>query len=697
MNIAKPLRNSNGTADVQSLLSVKSLSVDFTLPNGEKVRPVEGVDLEIGVGEIVCLVGESGCGKSVTVRSIFGLVPKPGQVTAAKIVFDGHDVTKLSGEKLRALCRQGVGYVFQDPMTYLNPLMTVGGQVAESMTGKHKVIQGSKTMKRIIKLLAELGIPDPARVVFSYPHQLSGGMRQRVMIAMAMARSPRLLILDEPTTALDVTVQAQIVDLIKDIRRNSDVAVLFVTHDFGLVAELADRVYVMYSGQIVENGAVHDVFNFPQHPYTRGLIDCVTSIFSGDGLMRSIVGEVPDPRHPPAGCRFHPRCPSSVAKCREEVPIPAPRGDGFARCWLAGQESLSPASVIKISRHDALSEVSAGPSDFVRKEALSTASIQELLIVENAIQNYPVRGGAFGDSSAIVHAVNGVSLNICDGQIWALVGESGSGKSTLARLVAGLEKAKHGRVYVKGKEAWAWTQERHGRPLAQMVFQDPYSSLNPRKQLRYCLTQPLVNFGLSRGRQIEERLKKLLEIVGLVPAEEYLDRYPHELSGGQRQRVVLARALAAEPRLLIADEPVSSLDISTRAQILGLLKDFQNKRQLSVLLITHDLAVVKSVADQVGVMYLGRLFEIGTASKVIAGPKHPYSQALVAAIPVPDPSRKRPSLITMMEGEPPSPIQLPEGCFFHPRCPNATTVCRKRMPGWQQVEEYHFVACHLYG
>lgn len=685
MSLTEPIQDIQRDLREEPLLSVESLSVNFTLPNGEKVRPVSGINLEIRAGEIVCLVGESGCGKSVTVRSIFGLVPSPGKVTVKKISFDGQEVTNISAGKLRALCRHGVGYVFQDPMTYLNPLITVGGQVAESITGKATIVPGSKTLKKIVKLFADLGIPDPSRVAFSYPHQLSGGMRQRVMVAMAMARSPKLLILDEPTTALDVTVQAQIVDLIKDIRRNFDVAVLLVTHDFGLVAELAERVYVMYAGEIVEYGKVKDLFEKPQHPYTRGLIDCVTSIFSGGGKMRYISGEVPNPRKPIAGCRFYPRCSSSVPKCQEMPPVPVYSEDGFARCWLAGEKIQSPATEVNFSSID--ERASSSTHAF---------AATKLLVVDNVVQNYPVKGGAFGDSKAIVHAVNGVSLKIPDGQIWALVGESGSGKSTLARMVAGLETPKQGKVYVGEGEASDWTKKQRGRSHAQMVFQDPYSSLNPRKKVRYFLTQPLINFGLRKKQEVGERLKELLEAVGLMPPEEYLERYPHELSGGQRQRVVLARALAAEPRLLIADEPVSSLDISTRAQILGLLKEFQNTQQLSVLLITHDLAVVKSVADKVGVMYLGRLLEIGNSMEVIENPKHPYAEALIAAVPVPDPSRERPSLGRMLIGEPPSPVSLPKGCTFHPRCPKATEVCRKDVPDWRKVGENHLVACHLF-
>ena len=669
------------TAGNIPLLIVKDLCVDFVMPNQQLVRPVENVSLSVNPGEIVCLVGESGCGKSVTVRSIFGLTPKPGRVSAKSILFDGRDVSKLSNEQLRSLCRKEVGYVFQDPMTYLNPLMTVGEQVAESMGRTPKVVEGGKRMQKIAKLFSDLSIPDPKRVIFSYPHQLSGGMRQRVMVAIALARNPRLLILDEPTTALDVTVQAQIVDLIKSIKRTRDVSVLFVTHDFGLVAELADQVYVMYSGRIVEHGPVKKVFATPQHPYTRGLIECVTSLFEMDRNMSYIGGEVPDPKNPPKGCRFHLRCPSSTEKCRIEMPPLVEKEGQFVRCHLAGENSQSPTTAVIIKP---------------RSPEAEEASKQGLLYIDQAVQHYPVHGGTFSDTSSVVHAVNGVSLEIGKSQILSLVGESGSGKSTLGRMVAGMENPKEGKVDLAGAPASQWTKDRNLRPLAQMVFQDPYSSLNPRKTIQHALTQPLINFGLVSREKAALRAAELLAIVGLTPAEEYLGRYPHELSGGQRQRVVLARALAAQPQLLIADEPVSSLDISTRAQILGLIKSFQLEQNLSVLLITHDLAVVRSIADKVSVMYLGNLVETGDAREVINNPMHPYSKALVSAIPLPDPNRVRVDSSTMLKDEPPSPIHLPSGCPFHPRCPAATEKCSQNKPVWKQLSPNHAVMCHLY-
>jgi len=666
------------------LLSVRELGVEFPRAGGGAVRAVEGIDLDVNAGEIVCLVGESGCGKSVTVRSLFGLLPPPGRKGDGSIVFDGVDLATLDGRALRALCGTAVGYVFQDPMTYLNPLLTAGEQVAEAAAGHTRFARDTALASRVADLLRELGIGDPQRVLHSYPHQLSGGMRQRVMIAMAVARRPRLLILDEPTTALDVTVQAQIIDLILTIRRHTGSAMIFVTHDFGLVAELADHVCVMYAGQMVEYGRVERIFADPQHPYTRGLIECVIPLGGGAGL-RTISGEVPDLANPPPGCRFHPRCPRATERCRVEMPPAEPSDGGFVRCWHPGAAGGTPATLVD--------------APALRREEIESASRGGArhpgIRVSSARKTFPVRGGAFG-GRARVRAVNDVSIDIARGEIFALVGESGSGKSTLGRLVVGLAEPDSGRIAIDGSEPAKELETRGKRPLAQMVFQDPYSSLNPRKRIRHVLAQPLVNHRICKPSETEARSARLLELMGLTPAIDFLDRFPHELSGGQRQRVVLARALAAEPQVLVADEPVSSLDMSTRAQILGLLQGLRREMGLAVLLITHDLAIVSNVADRVGVMYLGRLFEVGPVASVIAQPRHPYTRMLVAAVPLTDPGAARARAPVLMAGEPPSPVNLPTGCYFHPRCPNAMPHCATIEPEWREVAPGHRVACHLY-
>jgi oligopeptide/dipeptide ABC transporter ATP-binding protein len=565
-------------------------------------------------------------------------------------------------------------------MTYLNPLLTAGAQVAEAAVGHTKFARDPALTARVTDLFRELGIGDPQRVLHSYPHQLSGGMRQRVMIAMAVARRPRLLILDEPTTALDVTVQAQIIDLIRSIRRHTGSGMIFVTHDFGLVAELADHVCVMYAGQMVEYGRVERIFADPQHPYTRGLIECVIPL-GGEAALRTIGGEVPDLGDPPSGCRFHPRCPRATERCRIEMPPPEPRAEGFVRCWHPGALGGSPATAV---------------SDPALQRAAPRADQEQAGVSVSAVRKtFPVRGGAFG-GHARVQAVNDVSLDIARGEIFALVGESGSGKSTLGRLVVGLNEPDAGRITIGGHEPARRLATPGGRPLAQMVFQDPYSSLNPRKRIRHALAQPLLNHRICAATETEARSSHLLELMGLTPPADFLDRFPHELSGGQRQRVVLARALAAEPQVLVADEPVSSLDMSTRAQILGLLQALRREMGLAVLLITHDLAIVSKVADRVGVMYLGRLFEIGPVASVIAEPLHPYTRMLVSAVPLTDPGAARARIPILMVGEPPSPVNLPTGCYFHPRCPHAMAVCATTEPRWREVAPGHQVACHLY-
>ncbi|MBE7732828.1 dipeptide ABC transporter ATP-binding protein [Devosia faecipullorum] len=668
-----------------TLLQVEGLAVDFPIGDGRKVRAVEGVDLRVDAGEIVCIVGESGCGKSVTVRSLFNLLPPPGRRSEGRVIFDGTDIDTLSAEQQRELCGTSVGYVFQDPMTYLNPLLTVGAQICEAFAGHVRFNRDPVAMQRILELLGELGIGDPKRVVQSYPHQLSGGMRQRILIAMAIARRPKLLILDEPTTALDVTIQAQIVDLIRVIQKHTQCGMIFVTHDFGLVAELADRVYVMYAGQLVEQNNVEAIFNAPQHPYTKGLIECVIPVGESAGL-RTIPGEVPNLRMPPPGCRFAVRCPRKTAECEAETPPLETKAQGQIRCFHSGGDGASPAVDVGTlpRRDDRFSGIRAEDGD---SEAGSVT-------VEAATKYFPARGGSFG-SKAMVHALNTVSVTLEPGEIFALVGESGSGKSTLGRLVAGLEMVSGGRIVI-GNQNPAKRLASGSKPLAQMVFQDPYSSLNPRKTIRHTLAQPLLNYKICRRDEVEARSIALLELIGLTPAREFLDRHPHELSGGQRQRVVMARALAAEPRVLVADEPVSSLDMSTRAQILGLLQELRRKMGLTILLITHDLAVVSTVADRMGVMYLGRLFEIAPAKLGVAAPLQPYTQMLVSSVPLPDPQKARTRERLLMNGEPPSPLNLPSGCYLHARCPKALPTCKVEAPEWREMQPGHHVACHLY-
>ncbi len=667
-----------------NLLEVSGLTVEFPVPGGI-LRAVEDMELTVRENEIVCLVGESGCGKSVTVRSLFGLLPPPGRRTAGKIIFNGQDVDSLSPKELRALCGKEVGYVFQDPMTYLNPVMAIGAQLAEAFSGSTKFANDAVLTKEMEELLGGLGIGEPRRVLRSYPHQLSGGMRQRILIGMAVARKPRLLILDEPTTALDVSIQAQIMELIHAIQKHSRCGLIFVTHDFGIVSELADSVFVMYAGQLIENGSKAEIFNSPKHPYTKGLMECVIPLASEKGL-RTIKGEVPNLKSPPPGCRFAARCPGADQNCVDSMPpITLKDTDSRVRCHHWRDDAISPAAEIEDGK------LSASMNNAVRDD--TDRKHVEILSAEKA---YPVRGGAFGGASC-VHALNGVSSAIQKGEIFALVGESGCGKSTLGRMIAGLEPLTSGTVSVAGKDPERHLRQSKDRPLVQMVFQDPYSSLNPRKTIRHALAQPLINYSLCSSSEVEIRILHYLELMGLTPAADFLDRYPHELSGGQRQRVVLARALLAEPEVLVADEPVSSLDMSTRAQILGLLQKLRTEMGLAILLITHDLAVVSSVAERMGVMYLGRLCESAPSREGIASPLHPYTQMLVSAVPQPRPdlSQSRPGNI--MKGDPPSPVHLPSGCFLHERCPYARSVCSRVSPELKELAPGHFAACHLYG
>lgn len=669
------------------LLEVSGLTLGILNKKDEWQTVVDNLQLSIKPGEITALVGESGCGKSLTVRSLFGLLPPSCSILSGQVTFDGFSLAKIDEKRIRKYCMGKIGYVFQDPMTYLNPIMSVGAQIAEAMNGNSKSIKKPEIVKKIKELLSNLGIGDPARVIDSFPYQLSGGMRQRINIAMAIAREPKLLILDEPTTALDVTVQAQIVDLLKRMQRNTGISILFVTHDFGLVAELANTVYVMYSGQIIEKGPVESIFKSPAHPYTKGLIDCLLSVEDRKAELRIIPGEVLDPKLSINGCRFASRCPSKMTICEKKPPILNYKKDRYSRCWRAFKEFKSPAiDVLREQEYQKIDQLSQMENCRKGKKAIRLNDI---------VKTFPAKGGAFEGKEKLVMAINNVSLEISYGEFFALVGESGSGKTTLGRIIVGIDIPDKGEAYLSGQSTTEWAKSQRTRPLCQLIFQDPYSSLNPRKKIREYLIQPFVNFDhIYNNEDLTKLVTEILERVRLKPAHEYLSRYPHELSGGQRQRIGIARALAGKPLAIVADEPVASLDMSIRTQILGLMRELCDIEGLSILLISHDLAVVNSVADRIGVMYLGKLCEVAPAGTIISRAKHPYTQALISAVPIPDPLKTR--KITLLSGEPPSPVNLPSGCFFHPRCKFAKDICKNRDPICTEIEEGHYVFCHLY-
>jgi oligopeptide/dipeptide ABC transporter ATP-binding protein len=669
--------------DVRPLLAVDDLRTYFSTSAGF-VRAVDGVTFDVRPGEIFAIVGESGSGKSITAQSIVGLIPADtGRIVSGSITFAGEELREASPARLRRLRGGEIGMVFQDPMTSLNPLFSVGNQLTEALRihqpGSRESIRG-----RAIEALAEVGIPDPERQLDCYPHEFSGGMRQRVMIAMAMICRPKLLIADEPTTALDVTIQAQILELLVRIRDEHGTSVLIITHDLGVVAGVADRVMVMYAGQAHEVAPTHELFANPNGPYTSGLL---ASVPPADGSktrrLRSIPGSPPSLLDPPPGCRFAARCELAQPECAEPVALVEVGAHHVVRCARVGEPAWRETLAGRGSDENAASAERAAPSG-------------SLLYVDSVKVHYGGRRRQRNGKNGSVKAVDRVDLELAAGQTLGLVGESGCGKSTLARLVLRLVEPTAGSIEFDGIDLMAANRSdfRRYRSEVQMVFQDPYSSLDPRMRVRDILAQPL-KVHKRWDDSSEARLAELLEHVGLQP--EHLDRFPHEFSGGQRQRVGIARALVLEPRLIVLDEPVSALDVSIQAQILNLLRDIQSEYGFSMLFIAHSLSVVRYMADSVAVMYLGQIVEEGPCERVFGHPTHPYTRALLSAVPIPDPvvERKRDRIV--LSGDPPSPVDPPSGCRFHPRCWRAVDECRTVEPHLSDHNfgQGHRCACHL--
>jgi len=654
------------------------------------VRAVDGVSLDIRRGETFALVGESGCGKSMTALSIMRLLPEPaGRIVSGQIWLDGVELLGLSEVKMRQFRGGRIAMIFQEPMTSLNPVLTVGKQILESVQ-QHQSLRGAAARAQVVELLDAVGIPDAQRRYGEYPHQLSGGMKQRVMIAMALAGEPDVLIADEPTTALDVTIQAQVLELLKDLQRDTGMAVMLITHDLGVVAETADRVAVMYAGQIVEQASKAAFFQAPEHPYSQKLFESLPDTGKRDRELATIPGTVPALNQDFAACRFEPRCHRAWSVCKEKVPAWIKLGDGNqadwgVRCHLADARYESPAETREQEHKDAVSYAGSGSSD----------ASQTLLEVQDLKIHFPIHQGVFRRVVAHVRAVDGVSLNISAGTTLALVGESGCGKTTVGKGILQLIRPTAGSVRFNNLELTAMTNRelrKHRRDF-QIIFQDPFSSMNPRMRVGDIIEEGMRAQGTATNAKVRRnKVDKLLGQVGLLP--EHSRRYPHEFSGGQRQRICIARALAVKPKLVICDEPTSALDVSVQAQILNLLQVLQRDMGLAYLFITHDLSVVSYLADQVAVMYLGKIVESGTVQQVLGEPLHPYTQALLSAVPQIDPETRR--AVIRLEGDIPSPVNPPAGCHFHPRCAHARPECRRAYPPVVERDKSHTVRCYLY-
>ena len=669
----------------QPLLEVTGLKV--RIGNGDHaVRPVDGVDFDIRRGETLALLGESGCGKSMTALALLRLLPQPaGKLDGGAVVLQGENLMERTESAMRSVRGGRIAMIFQEPMTSLNPVMTVGYQIEESLE-QHKGLRGEKAKQRVLELLDAVGIPDAARRYSEYPHQLSGGMKQRIMIAIALAGDPELLIADEPTTALDVTIQAQVLDLIRDLQRERGMAVLLITHDLGVVSELADRVAVMYAGQIIEQTDRDRFFSSPGHPYSRKLFAALPDSSKREQQLSVIEGTVPPLDQVFHGCRFAERCDMAWELCRRQVPgwfEPQPGQD--VRCFLA-DPALSPATTV---------DNPETPVSRDSQAAVHADTGKRLLEVSGLKVHFPIHRGLFKRIVGQVRAVDGVSMDIPAGQTLALVGESGCGKTTVGKGILQLLQNTGGQVFFEGVELGKLKGEalRRRRSDFQIIFQDPFSSMNPRMTVGSIVEEGMIaqRVGGNAGQR-KLRVQELLEQVGLRAA--HADRYPHEFSGGQRQRICIARTLAVEPKLIVCDEPTSALDVSVQAQILNLLQQLQRDLGLSYLFITHDLSVVSYLADRVAVMYLGRIVEEGTTQEVLDEPKHPYTQALLSAIPRIDKHEKR--NIIRLEGDLPSPSDPPQGCHFHPRCPGAMAKCSASYPAQTRLSDTRTVNCHLF-
>ncbi len=676
-----------------ALLEVRNLSVTFPKRDGD-VRAVRDVTYSIDEGEFLGIVGESGSGKSVSSLAVLGLLPDTA-VIEGEVLFDGINLLELDDREFSRIRGTELAIIFQDPLSALTPVYTVGDQIAEALLLHDRGLSKQAAAARAVELLAVVGIPDPARRARAFPHEFSGGMRQRVMIAIAIANNPRLIIADEPTTALDVTIQAQILEVLEEAKRITGAAVSLITHDLGVVAGHADRVAVMYAGKLVEIGEAVDVFHAPVMPYTIGLLRSVPNILTaGTERLVPLEGRPPSLANLKPGCPFADRCPAAIAVCREVEPELVVHAGGVAdhpaACHRAEEIERG-----ELSR----SEI------FPRPEALvSTVRVKgdaaPIVEVKDLVKHFPLtRGGVFRRRIGTVRAVDGVSFELRAGRALALVGESGCGKTTTILELMELVAPQSGQIILEGRNLakLSGADRRQLRSDIQIVFQDPSAAVDPRLPINDVVAEPLLVHNVPRARR-DARVAELLELVGLDPAMS--DRYPHEFSGGQRQRIGIARALATDPKVLVLDEPVSALDVSIQAGIINLLSDLRDRLGLSMIFVAHDLAVVRQIADDIAVMYLGRIVESGPTAEVFGNPKHPYTQALISAAPVPDPVIERARERVLLEGDLPSPAEQIDGCRFRTRCPlyqlldgSARALCEGVDPQLEPHGDVE-VACH---
>jgi peptide/nickel transport system ATP-binding protein len=664
----------------EPLLTVEDLHVAVGAADAP-IEVVRGVSLRLAVGEVLGIVGESGSGKTMTVSAISSLLPSGAMVTAGAVRFNGENLLAVSKKRLAEIRGRQISMVFQDSLTSLDPVMRIGPQVREPLV-LHRMAGRRSATRSAEEGLRRLDIPDPGRAMTRYPHEFSGGMRQRAIIATALIASPSLVIADEPTTALDATVQAQILDVLRRLNRELGVAVILISHDLAVVGEVCNTLAVMYAGRIVEFGPTRGLLAEPRHPYTQALLQSMPSqTMSRTERLAAIPGEPPPVGALPAGCPFHPRCPHAVDQCRSAEPPLVTIGGSLVACWLAKDGSLSPAAPGLKERPSPASRVEAGavPSD----EILNLSQVTRHFLTPNPLPFFP---------PGRVHALDDVSLAVGQGQVLGVAGESGCGKTTLGRCILRLLDVDSGSIRFMGRDITRIGGEdlRQLRRHMQPVFQDPYASLNPRSPIKDIVAEPLVAYGVP-DEERRRRVREVLDFVNLGP--RFDDELPHQLSGGQRQRVGIARAIALNPRLIVADEPISALDVSVQAQIINLLKDMQREFHLALIFISHDLRVVRHLSTHVAIMFLGQIVESGSSEEVCARPLHPYTAALLSSVPsiAGGPPRQR----IVLSGDPPSPSAPPSGCRFHTRCMFAQAICAEIPPALTEVRVGRAVACHF--
>ncbi|MDS1269771.1 ABC transporter ATP-binding protein [Lipingzhangella sp. LS1_29] len=699
-----PIDSTTGQGPV---LEIENLHVGFPTDDGV-AQAVRGVSLSLQRGEALGIVGESGSGKSVTSMAVMGLLPGSAKVTGSAKVL-GQEMVGLDDSELSKVRGNRIAMIFQDPLTSLNPVYTVGYQLAEAVLAHHKMSKRA-AHERAVELLDIVGIPNPRQRADAYPHELSGGMRQRVVIGIAMANDPDVIIADEPTTALDVTVQAQVMEALELARKRTNAALMLITHDLGVIAGHVDRVGVMYAGTMVESGTVQEVFYESRMPYTLGLIGSLPRTDEERGhRLTPINGTPPSLVNLPPGCPFAPRCPMATDLCHREEPLLFPQlGDSHAAaCHYSDQlegktaDDLFTSSTVDVEAMQALANVTGQDTD--TRGVQGPGEAPPILRAEGLVKHFPVRSkGILRRKVGDTHAVCDVSLEVSQGETLALVGESGCGKSTTARLLLQLLSPTAGEVYYEDRplSGLSRTQLAPLRADLQIVFQDPLASLDPRMNIAEIIAEPLRIHGrYSRGGR--SQVRELLSTVGLNP--EHANRYPHEFSGGQRQRIGIARALALRPRALVLDEPVSALDVSIQAGVINLLEDLQEQLDLAYVFVSHDLSVVRHISHRVAVMYLGKVVETGTTEALFTNAAHPYTQVLGSAIPIPDPIKERSRERIMITGDVPSPADPPSGCRFRTRCPKFANQlspdeqqqCITQEPELMDRGQGHASACHF--